>query len=1226
MKGAKFMKQDIRNYFKDRILVLDGAMGTAIQDNKLGEEDFKGDCHCHQNQKGNNDLLNINRPDVIKHIHESYLKSGADIIETNTFNSNRVSQADYGMEKMVYELNYHGAKLAREAADDYTKKDPNKPRFVAGSMGPTNRTSSLSPDVENPGFRNTSFDELVSAYKEQVEGLVDGGVDVLLIETIFDTLNARAAIFAADTVLEEKGIDIPIMISGTITDKSGRTLSGQTMEAFAASMKNERVISIGLNCAFGAKDLIPFIKRLSSTQDTYISFYPNAGLPNTLGEYDELPEETAALVEELAKEGHLNIVGGCCGTTPRHIKAIAQVVQKYKPRVKPNIEKETVYCGLEVTKVNKENNFINIGERTNVAGSAKFARLIREKRYEEALTVAKEQVENGAQIIDINFDDALLDAAEEMDIFLKLLASEPEISKVPVMIDSSKWEVLEVGLRAIQGKPIVNSISLKAGEEEFIRQAKLINKFGAGVVVMAFDEKGQADTYERKIEICKKAYDILVNKVKFPPENIIFDPNILAIATGIEEHNNYGVDYIKAVKWIKENLPYAKVSGGVSNLSFSFRGNNAIREAMHSVFLYHAINVGMDMGIVNPGMIQIYDEIDKELLQRVEDVVLNKYDEASEKLLEFAESYKASEVNLNENKLKWREKDSKERLKYALIKGITEYIQEDVEEARKLYDKALHVIEGPLMEGMNVVGELFGEGKMFLPQVVKSARVMKKAVSYLLPYIEAEKSGIENSSAGKVVFATVKGDVHDIGKNIVSVVLACNNFEVIDLGVMVPCETILETAIKEKADIIALSGLITPSLDEMCHVAEEMERKGFTIPLMIGGATTSKTHTALKIAPRYSKGVVHTTDASKAVQAAKNLLDTKNRRQYLREIEEEYKNIRENYLKHERKMVSIEEAKENKFKMDWKKANIKIPNFKGIKTIKNYPISELRKYIDWTFFFIAWDMGKNYPAIMEDTKYKDEAKKLLEDANSMLDLLERENILTANAVLGLFPANSSGEDIEIYADEQRTEVLTTFNMLRQQETRKDGVYYNLSDFVAPKESGIKDYVGGFILTSGIGAQEFSDKLKAKGDDYGAIMAKLLADRLAEAFAEVLHLEVRKNYWGYSQGEKLSLSELLKGKYRGIRPAFGYPSLRDHAEKVKLFELLKGKENTGVTLTDGGYMMIPVASVSGLYFGSEEARYFDINKISKDQIEDYVTRTERSIDEVERILNNLLIYK
>lgn len=1220
------MKHNIHNYLKERILVLDGAMGTSIQGYKLDEEDFRGTFSCKHNQKGNNDLLNLNRPDVIREIHESYLEAGADIIETNTFNSNIISQADYGMEKVAYELNYSGAKLAREAADRYTERNPNKSRFVAGSIGPTNRTSSLSPDVERPEYRNISFDELVSAYKEQMEGLVDGGVDLLLIETIFDTLNARAAIFAADTVLEEKCLDIPVMISGTITDKSGRTLSGQTIEAFAASIKNKRVISIGLNCAFGAKDLIPFIKGLSASQESYISFYPNAGLPNTLGEYDESPEVTAAFIEELAKDGHINIVGGCCGTTPGHIGAIAKVVQKYKPRVVPVIGKETVYCGLEIVKINKENNFINIGERTNVAGSAKFARLIREKRYEEALSIAKDQVENGAQIIDVNFDDALLDAAHEMDTFLKLLASEPEISKLPVMIDSSKWEVLEVGLKAMQGKPIVNSISLKAGEEEFVKQAKLINKFGAGVVVMAFDEKGQADTYERKIEICKRAYDILVDKVKFPPENIIFDPNILAIATGIEEHDNYGVDYINAVRWIKENLPCAKISGGVSNLSFSFRGNNAIREAMHSVFLYHAVKAGMDMGIVNPGMIQIYDEIDKELLQRVEDVVLNRHPEASERLLEFAENYKALEGNSNENKLIWREADSKERLKYALIKGITEYIEEDVEEARKLYDKSLKVIEGPLMNGMNVVGELFGEGKMFLPQVVKSARVMKKAVGCLLPYIDAEKSSNENSSAGKVVFATVKGDVHDIGKNIVSVVLACNNFEVIDLGVMVSCETILETAIKEKADIIALSGLITPSLEEMCHVAEEMERQGFTIPLMVGGATTSKTHTALKIAPNYSKGVIHTTDASKAVQAAKMLMDKKNKEQYLREVEDEYLKIRETYSKHERKMVSIEEAKENKFKIDWNKTDIKTPNFQGVNVIRNYPVSELRKYIDWTFLFIAWDMGVVYPDIMNHDKYKAEAKKLLDDANAMLDLIEKENILTANGVFGLFPANSVGEDIQVFTSEDRKEVMTTFNMLRQQEVKKDGIYRSLSDYVAPKESEVKDYIGGFIITAGLGVEEYSNKLRESGDEYGAIMIKLLADRLAEAFAELLHQEIRKNYWGYSKNENLEVSEILKGSYRGIRPAFGYPSLRDHAEKVKLFELLKGQENTGITLTEGGYMMSPVASVSGLYFGNEEAKYFDINKIAKDQIEDYVNRSGKQVEEVERILNNILIYK
>lgn len=1216
------MKYNIKDYLNKKILVLDGAMGTSIQKFKLSEEEYSGGCSCHGNQKGNNDLLNLTHPDIIGEIHKNYLEAGADIIETNTFNSTRISQADYNLQDKVYELNYEGAKLARKIADEYTEKDNSKPRFVAGSIGPTNKTASMSPDVENPGYRNISFDELVAAYKEQVAGLIAGGVDLLLIETIFDALNARAAVFAANEVLDEKGLDLPLMISGTIADKSGRILSGQTLEAFAETMKANRVLSIGLNCSFGAKDLIPFIRQLSKTQNLFISFHPNAGLPNSLGQYDELPEQTASFVKALAKEGHINIVGGCCGTTPDHIRAINEAVTGLKPRTLPEIEKETVFCGLEVTKVNKASNFVNIGERTNVAGSAKFARLIREKKYEEALSVAMEQVQNGAQIIDVNFDDALLDATVEMDTFLKLLASEPEISKVPVMIDSSKFNVLETGLKALQGKAIVNSISLKNGEKEFIDHAKLINKYGAGVVVMAFDEKGQADTYKRKIEICKRAYDILVDIVKFPAENIIFDPNILAIATGIEEHNNFAVDYINATRWIKENLPYAKVSGGVSNLSFSFRGNNIIREAMHSVFLYHAINAGMDMGIVNPGMIQIYDEIDKELLAKVEAVILNKSPEASEALIEFAEAYKTTEGTEKQNKLSWRESNCNERLKYALVKGITDFVEEDVEEARKNYSRALEVIENPLMDGMNVVGELFGEGKMFLPQVVKSARVMKKAVSFLLPYIEEEKSSGDKTSAGKVVFATVKGDVHDIGKNIVSVVLSCNNFEVIDLGVMVPMETILETAKNENADIIALSGLITPSLEEMANVASEMERQGFDIPLMVGGATTSKIHTALKIAPNYSKGVVHTTDASKAVEAAKQLANKETRAKYLAEISKEYAALRETYLKNEKKLVSLEEARANKDNLDWSISQIKAPNFIGTKVIEDISISELRKYIDWTFFFIGWDMKGTYPSIMEDPKYAEEAKKLFKDANNMLDVLEKEDILKAKAVLGIFPANSNGDDIEVYSNTNSDDILTTFNLLRQQQVTKNNKYKCLSDYIAPKGIGIQDYIGSFIITAGIGAKEYSDKLKAAGDEYNAIMVKLLADRLAEAFAELLHLKIRKEYWGYSKEENLSLSELLKGNYQGIRPAFGYPSLRDHSEKLKLFKLLNGTHHTGVTLTDS-YMMEPAASVCGLCFAAKEAKYFDVNKIDKAQLEDYTKRCCKESKEVTRNLNAVL---
>ena len=1160
----------------------------------------------------------MTNPHIIRSIHETYLESGADIIETNTFNSTRISQSDYGMEDMIYELNFEGAKLARAAADKFTAENPDKPRFVAGSLGPTNKTASLSPEVENPGYRNISFDELEDAYREQVEGLVDGGVDLILIETVFDALNARAAFLGAKSVFLKKGKNLPVIISGTIADKSGRILSGQTLEAFANTMVDENIIAIGLNCSFGAKDLIPFIKYLSKTQHRYVSFYPNAGLPNSFGAYDEKPEETAAIIESLAKDGHINIVGGCCGTTPEHIKAISEAVKDKKPRKIPDIQLETVYCGLEALRANKENNFINIGERTNVAGSAKFARLIREKKYEEALSVAKDQVENGAQVIDINFDDALLDAKEEMDKFLKLLASEPEISKVPVMIDSSKFEVLETGLKALQGKPIVNSISLKVGEAEFKRQAAIIKDFGAAAVVMAFDENGQADSYEKKISVCKRAYDILVNQVKFPPENIVFDPNILTIATGIEEHNNYAVDFIKAIKWIKENLPYAKVSGGVSNLSFAFRGNNVIREAMHSVFLYHAIKAGMDMGIVNPGMIQIYDEIDKSLLEKVEAVIFNRSENAADELLEFAETYNKTDNKVEEKKKSWRNENCKERLKTALIKGIVEYIKEDVEEARSEYSRSLEIIEGPLMDGMNEVGKLFGDGKMFLPQVVKSARVMKKAVEFLMPYLEEEKGSSGSVSAGKVIFATVKGDVHDIGKNIVSVVLSCNNFEVIDLGVMVPAEVILDTAKKENADLIALSGLITPSLEEMASVAEEMEKQGFKIPLMIGGATTSKAHTAIKIAPKYSGIVVHTLDASKAVEAAKLLLNKEKRDKYIKSIEAEYEKIRETFMKVPKTYVTLDYARENNFKKQWDKEQIQKPAFLGKTKMLDFPIGKLRKYIDWSFFFIGWDMGMTYPEIIGHPKYGEEAEKLLLDAEKMLDKIENEKILTASAAFGIFEANSVGDNIEIYDDS----TAVTFNLLRQQEEKKDNIYRCLSDFVAPKDSGIKDYIGGFITTGGIGAKEYADKLKATGDDYGATMIILLADRLAEAFAEYIHLKVRKEFWAYSPDENLSIDNIFKGKYRGIRPGFGYPSLRDHSEKVKLFNLLDKEEELKIVFTDS-YMMSPVASTCGLYFGNKDAKYFDINKISKEQFDDYAQRNGKDKDELRKIMNTIL---
>ena len=1207
-----------------KIVVLDGAMGTSIQKYNLTEKDFRGELlkDFHKDQKGNNDILSLTKPEVIKEIHKSFLKAGADIIETNSFNSTSISQEDYGTENLVYDLNYNAAKIAREVADEFTKNNPNKPRFVAGSIGPTNKTASLSPHVENPGYRNVTFDSLVNAYKEQISALIYGGVDCLLIETVFDALNCRAAIVAANKVYEEKQVVLPIMISGTLTDKSGRTLSGQLLDAFAQSVRNENVISIGLNCSFGGADMIPFIKQLAHTEDVYISCYPNAGLPNVLGEYDELPKMTAGYIRELALEKDVNIVGGCCGTTPDHIKAIAEAVEGLEPRKIPKKKKESIYCGLEIIRSNKENNFINIGERTNVAGSAKFARLIREKNYEEALSIAKEQVENGAQIIDINFDDGLLDSQKEMEYFLRLIAAEPDISSRPIMIDSSIWEVIETGLKSIQGKPIVNSISLKNGEEEFLSHAKIVKDFGAAVIVMAFDENGQADTYERKISICKRAYDLLVNKLNFPPEDIIFDPNILAIATGIEEHDNYAVDYINATKWIKENLPYAKVSGGVSNLSFSFRGNNTIREAMHSVFLYHAIEAGMDMGIVNPGMIQIYDDIPKDLLKLVEDVVLNKHKNSAEKLLEKADDYKQGNTKVQTNKNLWREKSLNEKLSYALVNGITEYLEEDLEEAVNAYPKPLSIIEGPLMDGMTKIGELFGDGKMFLPQVVKSARVMKKAVAYLLPYIEKDKSQGQAASAGKILLATVKGDVHDIGKNIVGVVLACNNFEIIDLGVMVPCEKIIETAIKENVDIIGVSGLITPSLDEMCHIAAEMEKRKMTIPLIIGGATTSKAHTALKIEPNYSGPVIYGYDASKTVEISKKLLG-KNKKEYIKSIKKEYEEVRNTYNSYESELVSLKEARENKFNINWNNREIPKPNFIGIKEVMNYTVSDLRPYIDWTFFFIAWEMKKLYPDILEDSAYGKEAKKIFNDANKMLYFIEENNIVDIKGVFGIFKANSNGDNIELYNKDKS--LAATFNLFREQRKKNKGPYLCLSDFIAPKEINKDDYLGGFIVTTGLKADEYVKKLEAEGDSYNAIMLKLVCDRLAEAFAEKLHEDIRKNYWGYAKDENLSMKEIFKASYRGIRPAFGYPSLIDQSQMKILFNLLNGEKVTGVKLTES-YMMDPVSSVCGLYFASEDSRYFNSNFIDKDQAEDYANRCGLSLEQLEKALPNILSYK
>ena len=1211
---------DIIKDLKERILIIDGAMGTNIQNLLLKEEDYRGELlkDITVDQKGNNDLLSITKPDVIDYIHRGFLDAGADIIETNTLNSNSISQKDFKLEHLVYKLNYESAQLAKKACSDYENKDGKK-RYVAGSIGPTNKMASLSPDVEDPAFRSITFDELKEAYKEQINALIDGGVDLLLIETIFDSLNARAAIIASNEVFREKNITLPIMISGTISDKSGRILSGQNLLAFAESMKNENIISIGLNCSFGAKELLPFIRELSDTQDVFISVYPNAGLPNELGLYDESPEVTTSYIEEMLKEECINIVGGCCGTTFEHIKRIAEVSKKYKPRKIKYKNKESIYCGLEIVKVGENFNFINIGERTNVSGSLKFAKLIKEKKYEEALKIAKEQVENGAQIIDINLDDGLLESDKEMEHFLKLIASEPDISKKPIMIDSSRWDVIEKGLKVIQGKHIVNSISLKNGEKDFLEKALIIKDFGAAVVVMAFDENGQADTYNKKINICKRAYDLLINKLNFPPEDIIFDPNILAIATGMEEHNNYAVDFIKSVKWIKENLPYANISGGVSNLSFSFRGNNKIREAMHSVFLYYAIKNGMNMGIVNPSMIQIYDDIPKDLLSLVEDVILNKNENAQEKLLEVAENYKNVAKDKISNKEDWRNLNCKEKLSYSIIKGITDYIEIDLEEALKIYDKPLEIIEGPLMDGMKNVGELFGEGKMFLPQVVKSARVMKKSVSYLTPYINSSKSEILKSS-GKILLATVKGDVHDIGKNIVSVVLSCNNFKVIDLGVMVPYEEILKKAIEEKVDFIGLSGLITPSLNEMITVAKEMEKRKLNIPLLIGGATTSKIHTALKIDTVYNGPVIYGFDASKTVEICKTLM-SKNKDIFIRNIKEEYKKIRENYNNIKQELISIEEARKNKFKIDWENEIIEKPNFIGVKIYNDIKLKDIRPFIDWNFFFIAWGMKKKYPDVLHDPKYKIEANKLFKDANDLLDEFEKNNIVKPKGIFGIFKANSNGDDIDII--DENNNIVTTLNMFRQQRKNDKNIYLCLSDFIAPKESKKEDYIGAFIATCGVEAREYSKKLKANGEEYKSMLLNFICDRIAEALTEKMHLDLRKKEWGYSKDEILKYDEILSGKYIGIRPAIGYPSIKDQKEIRKVFKLLDGEKNTGIRITENN-MMDPPSSVCGLYFANKKAKYFDVYKIDENQLEDYSIRNRSKLEELKNRLTEILI--
>lgn len=1215
----------IKEILEKRVLVLDGAMGTMIQRYHLTEEDFRGrEFKNHPSSlKGNNDLLCITRPDVIFQIHCEYLEAGADIIETNTFNANRISQADYALEAETYQINFEAAKIARKAADQFTQQNPTHPRFVAGALGPTNKTASMSADVNDPGARAVNYDQLVEAYFEQAEALMAGGADVLLVETIFDTLNAKAALFAIQLLQDKLGSKIGVMVSGTITDASGRTLSGQTVEAFMHSVLHVDLLSIGLNCALGAEQMRPYIEELALKASLPVSAYPNAGLPNQFGEYDESPEIMAGHIHDFLSHGFVNIVGGCCGTTPDHIRQFAKLAQSSAPRLVPPLKHQTVFTGLEAVRVSREINFLNIGERTNVSGSRKFARLIGEKKYDEALSVARHQAEGGAQVLDVNMDDAMLDARHEMVTFLNLLMADPDISRLPVMVDSSKWEVLEAGLKCLQGKAIVNSISLKEGEESFLKQAATIRKYGAAAVVMAFDEEGQAAGFDRKISICQRAYKLLTDKINFPPEDIIFDPNILAIGTGIEEHNNYAVDYINAVKWIKENLPFARVSGGVSNLSFSFRGNDTVREAIHSVFLYHAIRAGMDMGIVNPAMLQIYNEIPADLLELCEDLVLNRRRDATERLLHFAETRKSGSRK-EEKHDEWRDLPVADRLSHALVKGNDAYIEQDVLEARPDFPRALDVIEGPLMAGMNIVGDLFGSGKMFLPQVVKSARVMKKAVAVLLPYIEAEKIS-ESSSAGKVLLATVKGDVHDIGKNIVGVVLGCNNYEVIDLGVMVPAEKILQTALAEKVDIIGLSGLITPSLEEMVHVAQEMERRKMKVPLLIGGATTSEIHTAVKIAPAYSHPVVHVRDASKVTHVISALL-SKNASEYAEQVNDRYKKLVKKYLdsKSEETYLSLTEARANRFEARFDEQTVSRPVFTGVKSLRDIDLSLLVPYIDWTFFFHSWRLNGKYPQIFDDALKGEEARKLFTDAQKLLKEITGQKLLKAHAVFGIFPAISEGDSIHVSHPETQ-QPIARFEFLRNQQQKTDQLpNLALSDFVAPKSAGIQDYIGGFVVTAGHGSDALVKRYEAENDDYSAIMAKVLADRLAEALAEYLHKRVRKEFWAYAPAEKLSTEALLKEKYRGIRPAPGYPACPEHSEKEVLFQLLDAENKTGVTLTEN-FAMSPPAAVSGFYFAHPDAQYFNVGKIGLDQVKDYATRKKMPLAEIERLLNANLNY-
>ncbi len=1219
----------LKELLEQRILILDGAMGTMIQGYKLQEEDYRGARFKDWpwDLKGNNDLLCLTQPDLIRQIHTHYLEAGADIVETNSFNSTAVSMADYHLEGLVYELNQAAARLARDAVEAVGCRT-GRIRFVAGVLGPTSRTASLSPDVNNPGFRNIAFAQLVTTYLEAVRGLVDGGADVLLVETIFDTLNAKAALFAIDQFKEELQLDIPIMISGTITDASGRTLSGQVIEAFWNSLRHVEPLSIGLNCALGARQLRPYIEELARVADTYVSVHPNAGLPNEFGEYDEGPEEMAAIIREFAESGFINIVGGCCGTTPAHIKAIAEAVRELPRRPVPIIHPQCRLAGLEPCNIGPESLFVNIGERTNVTGSAKFRKLIKAGDYDAALDIARQQVGNGAQIIDINMDEGMLDSEQAMVTFLNLIASEPDITRVPVMLDSSKWSVLEAGLQCVQGKPVVNSISLKEGEAVFIRQARLVRRYGAAVIVMAFDEAGQADTQERKVDICTRAYRILTEQVGFPAEDIIFDPNVFAVATGIEEHNNYSVDFIETTRLIKKTLPQALVSGGVSNVSFSFRGNDPVREAMHSVFLYHAIQAGMNMGIVNAGQLAIYAEIPPELRERVEDVILNRRPDATERLLEIAGRYQGEGGGqVRKEDLEWRDWPVGKRLEHALIKGIDDYIEADTEEARRQAERPLHVIEGPLMDGMNVVGDLFGAGKMFLPQVVKSARVMKKAVAWLVPFIEQDKAGGGRRSNGKILLATVKGDVHDIGKNIVGVVLQCNNFQVIDLGVMVPAQKIMDTAVQEQVDIIGLSGLITPSLDEMVHVAREMQRLGFKLPLLIGGATTSLMHTAVKIDPQYEQAVIYVKDASRAVGVAQNLVSPDQCENYSAGLKTDYAKKREQHKgrRPREAALSLAEARQNKAVFDWGGYVPPKPAFPGIEVFADYPLQELVERIDWTPFFQVWELHGRFPKILDDAVVGEHARQLYQDAQAMLQRIVREKWLTARAVFGFFAANQVGDDdIEVYADDSRKQVLTTLHQLRQQSRRPAGKPNRcLADFIAPK--GTADYLGAFAVTAGIGIDERVAEFERKHDDYHAILLKALADRLAEALAERLHQRVRQEFWGYAPDEALDNEDLVEERYRGIRPAPGYPACPDHTEKGLLWELLEVERNTGMHLTES-YAMLPAASVSGWYFSHPQARYFGLGKIERDQVKDYARRKGMSLAEAERWLGPCLNYE